>query len=30
MRERNRQAQREIESFQKELGELHDRLLESL
>lgn len=30
MRERNREAQREIESFQKELDELHDWLLDRL
>ena len=30
MRERNREAQREIESFQNELDELHDWLLDRL
>jgi phage shock protein A len=30
MRERNRRTQQEIESFQKELDELHDWLLERL
>lgn len=30
MRERNRDAQREIESFQNELDELHDWLVERL
>jgi prefoldin subunit 5 len=30
MRERNRQAQQEIESFQKDLDELHDWLVEHL
>jgi peptidoglycan hydrolase CwlO-like protein len=30
MRERNRQTQREIESFQNELDELHDWLVERL
>jgi prefoldin subunit 5 len=30
MRERNRRTQQEIESFQKELDELHDWLVEHL